>query len=100
MRRRLPDASDSKSRGTTASRTDRPTARIFVVVSKPRTDLYEYFRAGLAGLDAVEVISDRRLEPDHPPVVAHAEQNGNRRRAPDIYDDLDRRGFVIVRLPT
>lgn len=66
--------------------------RIFVVVAKNRPDLFQYFMAGFAGVDGVEVILDRRLG-------AATEPEGEQRRARDIYDELQTRGFVIVRLP-
>jgi hypothetical protein len=66
--------------------------RIFVVVAKNRPDLYQYFVAGFADVEGIEVILDRRLG-------AAADTEGERRRARDIYDELQSRGFVIVRLP-
>ena len=72
--------------------------RIFVVVAKNRPDLYQYFVAGLAGLDGVEVILDRRIGPDDP-TVPPSDESTNRRMARNIYDELQQRGFVIVRLP-
>lgn len=72
--------------------------RIFIVVAKNRLELYEYFASGFAGIDDVEVILDRRLGPDDPaPSGAHP--YGERRTPRDIYDELEGRGFVIVRLP-
>jgi hypothetical protein len=76
---------------------------IFVVVAKNRPDLYEYLRAGFAGVDGVEIIVDRRLRADLPGdddvIAALTSQSSERRAAPDIYDQLEQRGFVIVRLP-
>jgi hypothetical protein len=66
--------------------------RIFVVVAKNRPDLYQYFVAGFAGVDGIEVVVDRRFG-------AAADPQGDRRKARDIYDELQERGFVIVRLP-
>ena len=72
--------------------------RIFVVVAKNRPDLYRYFLAGFAGIEGVEVILDRRIGPDDPP--AHAGVlDAERRTARNIYEELEQRGFVIVRLP-
>jgi hypothetical protein len=73
--------------------------RIFVVVAKNRPDLYRYFAAGFEGVDGVEVILDRRIGPDDPPGPAGAAV-GERRTARNIYEELELRGFVIVRLPT
>lgn len=70
--------------------------RIFVVVAKNRPDLYEYFRAGLAGIEGIEVIHDRRIG-ETPP--APAATGSERRNARNVYDELEIRGFVIVRLP-
>jgi hypothetical protein len=70
--------------------------RIFLVVAKNRPDLYEYFTAGLAGVEGIEVILDRRIG-ERPP--APVEAQANRRNARNIYDELETRGFVIVRLP-
>ena len=73
--------------------------RIFVVVAKNRPDLYQYFETGLAGLEGVEVILDRRIGPDAPQELAGHDWPQNRRAARNIYDELQQRGFVIVRLP-
>lgn len=73
--------------------------RIFIVVAKNRPDLYQYFVAGLAGLEGVEVILDRRIGPDDPPGPTGDESPSNRRTARNVYDELEQRGFVIVRLP-
>jgi hypothetical protein len=72
--------------------------RIFVVVAKNRPDLYQYFKAGLAGVDGVEVILDRRIGPDEPPGPSGI-PDSERRTARNIYEELELRGFVIVRLP-
>jgi hypothetical protein len=72
--------------------------RIFVVVAKHRPDLYQYFTAGFAGLEGVEVILDRRIGPDDPPSPAGT-SGSERRNARNIYEELELRGFVIVRLP-
>ena len=73
--------------------------RIFVVVAKPRADLYQYFTDGFAGVEQIEVILDRRIgaETAQSPGVHPGE--GNRRLARNIYEELEHRGFVIVRLP-
>jgi len=72
--------------------------RIFVVVAKSRPDLYEYFTAGFAGIDGIEVILDRRIGPADPPGPPGIEA-AERRTARNIYEELQLRGFVIVRLP-
>ena len=80
--------------------------RIFIVVAKSRTDLFSYFKTAFAGVDMVEVIMDRRLGRDGQTfAAARPSPRGDRRighdvAGGDIYDELDARGFVIVRLPT
>jgi hypothetical protein len=73
--------------------------RIFIVVAKNRPELFHYFSAGFAGMDGIEVIVDRRIGADDPVPTALATQFGDRRARRDIYDELQERGFVIVRLP-
>ena len=74
--------------------------RIFIVVSKNRPDLYDYFRAGFAGIDALEVILDRRFGGENAaPGAGHA-VHGDRRERSDVYDQMESRGFVIMRLPS
>jgi hypothetical protein len=74
--------------------------RIFVVVAKNRPDLYQYFMSGFAGVDGVEVILDRRIGPDHPHAPGLETASDNRRvAARTVYEELEQRGFVIVRLP-
>ena len=72
--------------------------RIFVVVAKSRPDLYRYFVAGFAGVEGIEVILDRRIGPDDPPGPAGT-IDSERRTARNVYEELELRGFVIVRLP-
>jgi hypothetical protein len=74
--------------------------QIFVVVAKNRPDLYEYFRSGFAGVEEIEVIVDRRLRADDEIGAALPSRHSERRaepNIPDIYDQLEQRGFVIVR---
>ncbi|HEY7519176.1 MAG TPA: hypothetical protein VIE36_12860 [Methylomirabilota bacterium] len=70
--------------------------RVFLVVAKSRADLFQYFTAGFAGVEGVEVILDRRIG-ERP--AGRAEERSDRRNATTIYDELEVRGFVIVRLP-
>jgi hypothetical protein len=72
--------------------------KIFIVVAKSRPELFEYFKAGLAGVRDVEVMIDRRIGPPAPPPPPHL-ADSERRTALNIYDELNVRGFVIVRLP-
>jgi hypothetical protein len=74
--------------------------RIFVVVAKNRPDLYQYFMSGFEGIGGVEVILDRRIGPDHPHAPGLETVTDNRRvAARTVYEELEQRGFVIVRLP-
>jgi len=74
--------------------------RIFIVVSKTRRDLYDYFRAGFAGIDGVEVILDRRFGGDNADPGAPHAVHGERRAGSDVYDQMESRGFVIMRVPS
>ena len=72
--------------------------RVMIIVARDRPELYDYFRESFAGIDAVEVIVDRRLPGDpQAPSRETTEQRG-RRWQPDIYDELMLQGFVIKRL--
>lgn len=73
--------------------------RIFIVVAKNRPDLYHYFKSGFAGVDSVEVVLDRRLGVGTDVPSPPAPRPEKRRATSDIYDELEMRGFVIVRLP-
>ena len=76
-------------------------ARIIVIVAHDRPDLYAYLVEGFTGLNDVEVIVDRRIPepeinaeinvPSGPSVLEFP-------RRPDVYDELNSRGFVIKRL--
>lgn len=74
--------------------------RIFIVVSKSRPDLYEYFRAGFAGIEVVEVILDRRFGGENATPGAPHPVLGERRERSDVYDQMESRGFVIMRVPS
>jgi hypothetical protein len=69
--------------------------RVFVVVAKNKPDLFLYFQAGLAGVEQIEVILDRRI--GEPPVGAEGSDR-ERRTARNIYEELSLRGFIIVRI--
>jgi hypothetical protein len=73
--------------------------RIFIVVAKNRPELFQYFSLGFSGIDMINVLLDRRLDREETSVVATPLQSSNRRVAPDVYDELQERGFVIVRVP-
>ena len=67
-------------------------ARVIVVVAQDRPDLFSYFDTAFAGMPDVKVLLDRRLAP--PGSVTDPE----RREHGDIYDELQRRGFVMIRM--
>lgn len=73
--------------------------RIFIVVAKNRPDLYQYFVAGFAGIDTVEVILDRRFGGENTIPGAPGAVHGERRARSDVYDEMESRGFVIMRVP-
>lgn len=66
--------------------------RVSVVVSRDRPELYEYFEAGFAGVDGVEVVLDRRVHVGRP---ADGTVNPERRRDIEVYEELQLRGFII-----
>jgi hypothetical protein len=66
-------------------------ARVIVVVARDRPDLFGYFDTVFAGMPDIQVLIDRRLAP--PDGVA----DPDRRERGDIYDELQRRGFVMIR---
>ena len=69
--------------------------RVLVVVARDRHDLYEYFRRGFEGIEAIEVVLDRRV------VVARHDtdppRDPDRRREIATHDELVARGFIIRR---
>lgn len=69
------------------------------MVAKSRPDLYQYFVAGFAGIDAVQVILDRRIGGEDAIPGAPHEVHGDRRERSDVYAEMESRGFVIVRMP-
>ena len=66
-------------------------ARVIVVVARDRPDLFSYFDTVFAGMPDIKVLIDRRLAA--PEGVIDPE----RRERGDIYDELQRRGFVMIR---
>ena len=66
-------------------------ARVIVVVARDRPDLFSYFDTVFAGMPDIKVLIDRRLAP--PGGV-----DPERRERGDIYDELQRRGFVMIRM--
>ena len=66
--------------------------RVIVVVARDRPDLLDYFERAFAGMPEIKVLLDRRILPPG----ARPEASGRERR--DIYDELQQRGFVMIRL--
>lgn len=66
--------------------------RVVVVVARDREELFGYFERVFAGMPDIKVLLDRRILPPG----ARPETNQRERR--DIYDELQRRGFVMIRL--
>lgn len=70
--------------------------RVIVVVARERTELFEYFDRVFAGMQDVKVILDRRLGAASSGPYPPGEPGRRERR--DVYDELQARGFVIIRL--
>ena len=67
-------------------------ARVIVVVARDRPDLFSYFDAVFADMPDIKVLIDRRLAP------SHGATDPDRREHGDVYDELQRRGFVMIRM--
>ena len=70
--------------------------RLIIVVARNRPALFEYLERMFAGLSDIKVILDRRVVP--PAAIQGGAADPDRRKRQEIYDDLQQRGFVIVRL--
>jgi len=70
--------------------------RVIVVVARERTELFQYFDQVFAGMQDIKVILDRRLGTASAGPYPPGEPGRRERR--DIYDELQTRGFVIIRL--
>jgi hypothetical protein len=68
--------------------------RVLIVVAADALDLYRYFQAGFAEIDAVSVIQDRRRAG----AASGAPPGGERRAHSPVDADLQGRRFAIVRL--
>ena len=70
--------------------------RVIVVVARDRPDLFGYFENAFEGMPDIRVLLDRRLAPpDEAPAGAPDPPQRERR---DVYDELQERGFVMIRL--
>ncbi len=66
--------------------------RVIVVVARDRQELFDYFERAFAGMPEIKVLLDRRiLPPGAKPDTPHRERR-------DIYDELQQRGFVMIRV--
>jgi hypothetical protein len=68
--------------------------RVIVVVARERPDLLEYFEKAFTGMADIKVLLDRRLAPPG----AESGAAPSRRERRDVYDELQQRGFVMIRL--
>jgi hypothetical protein len=69
--------------------------RVIVVVARDRPDLFGYFEKVFEDMPDIKVLLDRRLAP---PSEASATTTPSRRERQDVYDELQQRGFVMIRL--
>jgi len=70
--------------------------RVVVVVARDRPELYSYFERVFAGMPDIRVLLDRRILPPGAKPEASSGRGQQERR--DIYDELQQRGFVMIRL--
>jgi len=70
--------------------------RVIVVVARDRPDLLSYFETVFAGMPDIKVLLDRRIAPPGADPAAAAAPGHQMRR--DVYDELQQRGFVMIRL--
>ena len=70
--------------------------RVIVVVARDRPELLSYFETVFTGMPDIKVLLDRRLAP--PGADPAAPPAPGRRERRDVYDELQQRGFVMIRL--
>lgn len=70
--------------------------RIILVVARDRHDLYEYFQQGLAVIEDIKVMLDRRIMPRDIP--SGGAPGLDRRERQAMADELQQRGFVMIHL--
>lgn len=70
--------------------------KVIIVVARDRPELFSYFEQVFAGLADIKVLLDRRILPPGAKLAAASDPDHQERR--DIYDELQRRGFVMIRL--
>ena len=66
--------------------------RVTIVVARDRRELFAYFERVFMGMPDIKVLLDRRL------ALTGVARGAERRGRPDIYDELQQRGFVMIRL--
>jgi hypothetical protein len=69
--------------------------RVIVIVARDRPELLAYFEHVFADMPDIKVLLDRRLIP---PGMQGGSSNPGHRERRDIYDELQQRGFVMIRL--
>jgi len=67
-----------------------------VVVARDRPELFGYFERAFAGMPEIKVLLDRRILPPGAKPGASSDPSQQERRV--IYDELQQRGFVMIRL--
>ena len=70
--------------------------KLIVVVARDRPELFGYFEQVFAGMPDIKVLLDRRILPPGAKPGASSDPSQQERR--DIYDELQQRGFVMIRL--
>ena len=70
--------------------------KLIVVVARDRPELFGYFEQVFAGMPDIKVLLDRRILP--PGVKLGMPGNPDHQERRDIYDELQQRGFVMIRL--
>jgi hypothetical protein len=70
--------------------------RVIVVVARDRPELLSYFQRVFAGMTEIKVLLDRRILPPGAKPRGPSDPSQQERR--DIYDELQQRGFVMIRL--
>ena len=70
--------------------------KVIIVVARDRPELFSYFEQVFAGLADIKVLLDRRILPPGAKLAAASDPAHQERR--DIYDELQQRGFVMIRV--
>jgi len=70
--------------------------KLIIVVARDRPELLSYFERAFAGLPDIKILLDRRILP--PGVKPGAASHPGHQERRDIYDELQQRGFVMIRL--